>query len=213
MARKLPSPLVAKRAALTFLTCAVLAGGCGGVGGVSQTDADVTLLLGAPASAVHAGIYLAADREFDAAEGIDLDVRTGGDARRQLRNGRAQAALLRREEVQASGATCVMALVQLPEPNWFVCVTRTTLEDRRGEVEALVRTIQRGYVETGADPESAVQALLEARAGLERDALLADLDSLSGAFEAGVPAFGALRRGALPPGDFAYDLVGPVSRD
>ena len=199
--------------ALTAAACALTAAGCGGVSATGRTDADVTLLLGERPAGVHAGIFLAAERDFDAAEGIDLEVRAQGEARRLLRNGRAQAAIVDRSDVAASDAVCVMSIVQAPEPEHFVCVTRSTLESRRAQVEALVRTLQRGYVEAGADPESAVQAMLTARGGLDRDTLAAELDALAGAFEAGVPAFGFLRRGALPPGDFAYDLVEPVSRD
>jgi ABC-type nitrate/sulfonate/bicarbonate transport system substrate-binding protein len=187
--------------------------GCGGVGGGGTTDSDVALLLGTPPAGVHAGIFLAAERDFDAAEGIDLEVRGRGNARRLLRNGRVQAALVRRDDVAASGAVCVMALVQRPQPDHFVCVTRATLDGRRSEVEALVRTLQRGYVEAAVDPESAVQAVVAARPGAGREALAAELDALAGAFEAGVRSFGELRRDALPPGDFADDLVGPVSRD
>lgn len=199
--------------ALTMATCALAAAGCGGVSGTGPTDADVTLLLGARPAGLHAGIFLASERDFDAAEGIDLEVRAQGEARRLLRNGRAQAAVVGRSDVAATGAVCVMALVQAPEPDHFVCVTRSTLESRRGQVEALVRTLQRGYVEAGADPESAVQAMLTARGGLDRGVLAAELDALTGAFEAGVGAFGLLRREAMPPGEFAYDLVEPVSRD
>ncbi len=194
-------------------TCAAALAGCGGVGGTGQTDAEVTLLLGERPAGVHAGIFLATERDYDDAEGIDLELRARGDARRLLRNGRAQAAVVRRDDVAASGAVCVMALVQAPEPDFFVCVTPSTLDSSRAEVEALVRTLQRGYVEAGADPESAVAALVTARTGLDRDTAAAELDALSGAFEASVSAFGMLRRDAMPPGEFAYDLVGPTSRD
>jgi ABC-type nitrate/sulfonate/bicarbonate transport system substrate-binding protein len=204
---------VVGRLALTLATCALAATGCGGVGGPAQADADVTLLLGEPPAGVHAGIFLAAERDFDAAEGLDLEIRASGDARRLLRNGRVQAAVLDRDAVAGTGAVCVMALTQIPEPDHFVCVTRTALDSRRAEVEGLVRALQRGYVEAGIDPESAVQAMLTARGGLDRDELTAQLDALSGSFEAGVDAFGMLRRDALPPGEFAYGLVGPVSRD
>ncbi|MEA2126272.1 MAG: putative hydroxymethylpyrimidine transport system substrate-binding protein, partial [Solirubrobacteraceae bacterium] len=113
----------------------------------------------------------------------------------------------------APGTTCVMAITQAPRPGHFVCVSETTLEDRRPEVLALVRTLQRGYGEAEVDPESAVQAMLTRAGGLDRATLAAELDAVSPSFEAGVPAFGYLQRGKLPPGDYAYGLVGPVSRD
>ena len=120
---------------------------------------------------------------------------------------------MRRDDVEATGAVCVMALVQTPEPDRFVCVTRTQLADRRPEVEALVRALQRGYSETGIDPESAVQAVLSAAPGLERGTVAAEADTAAVAAAAGVPAIGFLRRGEMPPGDFAYDVVGPTSRE
>jgi ABC-type nitrate/sulfonate/bicarbonate transport system substrate-binding protein len=106
-----------------------------------------------------------------------------------------------------------MAITQQPRPGHFVCVSRTELEDRRSDVEALVRTLQRGYGEAEVDPESAVQAMLTRAGGLDQRTLTAQLSAVSASFEAGVPAFGFLRRGRLPPGDYAYGLVRPVSRD
>lgn len=193
-----------------IVALALTVSGCGAVSGPGQNGADVTLLLGARPAGVHAGIYLAVERGFDEAEGIDLTIRRSGDARRLLRAGRVQAALL---DAPLPAVVCVMALTQTPAPGHFVCVTESTLRDRRPEVVALVRALQRGYSETEIDPESAVQAVLARAGGLEREALAAELDAVSPSFEAGVPAFGFLRRDALPPGAFAYDLVGPVSRD
>jgi ABC-type nitrate/sulfonate/bicarbonate transport system substrate-binding protein len=188
-------------------------GGCGGVGGQAAGDSDLTLLLDGRPSGLDAGIFLAADRGFDEAEGIELDIRGTGDPRRLLRRDRVQAVVLRRDAVAGSGAVCVMALIQAPQPDRFVCVSPTTLENQRANVEALVRALQRGYTETGVDPESAVQAVVTARAGLDAAEVTAQLDAAAGDFIAGVPAFGFLRREAMPPGDFAYGLVGPVSRD
>jgi ABC-type nitrate/sulfonate/bicarbonate transport system substrate-binding protein len=197
------------RGLLGFLVALALAG-CGAVGGSDRTDAELTLLLGGPPAGVHAGIYLAVERGFDEAEGVELTIRRSGDARKLLRAGRVQAALL---DAPAPGSVCVMALTQTPRPGHFVCVLRTTLEDRRPEVVALVRTLQRGYTEAVADPESAVQAVLTRVGGLERDTVASQLDTASASFNAGVPAIGFLRRGKLPPGDYAYDLVRPISRD
>jgi ABC-type nitrate/sulfonate/bicarbonate transport system substrate-binding protein len=187
--------------------------GCGGSVGTGSADADLTLLLGEPPSGVHAGIFLATARGFDEAEGIDLDVRGAGDPVRLLRRDRVQAVLLDREAVEGSRAVCVMALTQTPEPDRFVCVSRTLLDTSRAEVAALVRAIQRGYSEAVVDPESAVQAVLSARPGLALESVTAELDEALPSFSAGVPAIGFLRRDALPPGDFAYDLVGPQRRE
>jgi ABC-type nitrate/sulfonate/bicarbonate transport system substrate-binding protein len=194
---------------LSFLVAVSLCG-CGGVGGSDSSDADLTLLLGARPQGVHAGIFLAVERGYDEAEGIELTIRRSGDARRLLRAGRVQAAIL---DAPVPGTVCVMAITQQPRPGHFVCVSRTELEDRRSDVEALVRTLQRGYGEAEVDPESAVQAMLTRAGGLDQRTLTAQLSAVSASFEAGVPAFGFLRRGRLPPGDYAYGLVRPVSRD
>lgn len=193
-----------------LVVCALLLPGCGGVTASGQLDEDVTLLLGARPAAVHSGIYLAVERGYDEAESIELEVRRSGDARKLLRRRRVQAAILDRP---LRGTVCVMAITQLPRPGHFVCVLRTTLEDGRATVRALVATLQRGYTEVNADPESAVQAMLTAVGGLERTKLAAQLDRVSTSFSAGVPAIGFLRPGELPPGDFDRTLVGPVSRD
>lgn len=184
--------------------------GCGGVSGADRADSEVTLLLGAKPAGVHAGVYLAAARGFDEAEGIELTVRRRGDAARLLRNRRVFAAILDRP---LRGTVCVMALTQTPRPGHFVCVLDTELQDRRATVVALVRTLQRGYTEVSADPESAVQAMLSQAGGLDQATLARELDEVSPSFTAGVPAVGYLRRGALPPGAFDRSLVGPVSRD
>jgi ABC-type nitrate/sulfonate/bicarbonate transport system substrate-binding protein len=195
---------------LLLLVAALLLGGCGTTGATDRTDADLTLLLGSPPTGVHAGIFLAVERGYDEAEGIKLTVRRSGDAGKLLHAGRVQAAIL---DAPAPGTVCVMAITQTPKPGHFVCVLRTTLEDHKAEVTALIRTLQRGYTEAIADPESAVQAMLTRAGGLDQQKIAEQLDAASPSFEAGVPAFGYLERGKLPPGDFAYGLVGPVSRD
>ncbi len=197
----------------TLLLLVVLTmSGCGAAagGGGSSTDSDVTLLLGAPPSGVHAGVYLAAERGYDEAEGVDLTIRRSGDPRRLLRNRRAFAAILARP---LPGTVCVMAITQLPRPGHFLCVLKTAVQDNRGTVVALARALQRGYTEAIADPESAVQALLTRVGGADRTTIAAELDAVSPSFTAGVPGFGYLPRRGLPPGDFDRSLVGPVSRD
>ncbi len=199
----------AVRRTLSLLVVLAVAG-CGGVGGGETGDAELTLLLGARPAGVHAGIYLAVDRGFDEAEGVEVTIRRSGDARALLRSGRVQAAIL---EAPLPGSVCVMALTQRPRPGHFVCVSQTELSDRRADVAALVRALQRGYGEAAVDPESAVQAMLARAGGLDPEPLTAQLDSVAPSFEAGVPAFGYLRRGRLPPGNYDYDLVRPISRD
>jgi ABC-type nitrate/sulfonate/bicarbonate transport system substrate-binding protein len=64
-------------------------------------------------------------------------------------------------------------------------------------VAALIRTLQRGYAEAQTDPESAVQAMIAREDGLDPSSLAAQLDAVSPAFTAGVPAFGYLDRARL----------------
>ena len=52
--------------------------GCGGVGGTDRPNEEASLLLDFTPNGVHAGIYLATARDFDDAEGVQLDVRAPG---------------------------------------------------------------------------------------------------------------------------------------
>ena len=114
-------------------------------------------------------------------------------------------------------------------PELVLCVTRSTLEERRPVVAATIRALQRGYVATQTDPESGISALLDAEGGLDRDAAQAQLDAVAPAFTAGARAYGELRADVLrewaawdedfgileqaPDIRRAFDLtlVGPVS--
>jgi putative hydroxymethylpyrimidine transport system substrate-binding protein len=310
---------------------AVLTGlaGCGATASTSP-DAEDTLLLDFQPNAVHAGIYLAVERGYDEAEGVDLTVQRPGastDALKLLQSGRADAAVLDIHDLglareRGADLVGVMALVQRPlaaviarpgitspaqlrgrragvtglpsddavlravapgarpvtigfeavkalltgrvdavtafwnvegvalqrrrpgvrefrvddfgapaYPELVLAVTRNTLSDRRPEVEAIVRALQRGYSEAQADPESAVQAMVAREDGLDQAALAAQLDAVAPAFTAGVPAFGLLERQRLRAWaawdrrngilkkpldvDLAFDtsLVRPTSRD
>jgi putative hydroxymethylpyrimidine transport system substrate-binding protein len=83
-----------------------------------------------------------------------------------------------------------------PYPELVLCVSRQTLRDERPLVAATVRALRRGYEEAIADPESAVQALVD-RAGVKRDATERELDAVSPAFTEGAPTYGALNPAAL----------------
>jgi ABC-type nitrate/sulfonate/bicarbonate transport system substrate-binding protein len=82
-------------------------------------------------------------------------------------------------------------------PELVLVVNRTSLEDRRPEVVALIRALQRGYTEAQMDPESAIQAMLTAEPELDRAQLTAQFDAVAPAFTAGVPAFGVLNPARL----------------
>jgi ABC-type nitrate/sulfonate/bicarbonate transport system substrate-binding protein len=78
-----------------------------------------------------------------------------------------------------------------PYPELVLCVSRQTLRDDRSLVAATVRALRRGYEETIADPESAVEALVD-RAGVKREATARELDAVSPAFTEGASKFGEL---------------------
>ena len=105
---------------LAVLLClAVLAAGCGG-GGTDRPNEDASLLLDFTPNAVHAGIYLATARDYDGAEGVNLQVRAPGastDALKLLEAGRVDMAILDIHDLalaRENGADIVgvMALVQ-----------------------------------------------------------------------------------------------------
>ena len=82
-------------------------------------------------------------------------------------------------------------------PELVLCVTRSTLEDRRPLVRAVVRALQRGYREAQSDPASAVSAMVDAVDGLDRADLSAQMDAIAPAFTAGARAPGELRPDVL----------------
>ena len=274
---------------------AVALGACGAAG-VDRPDTEATLLLDFQPNGVHTGIYLAKERGYDEAEGVDLDIRRPGastDALKLLQSGRAAAALLDIHDLglareRGADVVGVMALVQRPlaaviarpgirrpsqlrgkragvtglpsddavleavapgaepvtigfqavqalvagrvaavtafwdvegvelqrrlpgvhefrvedfgapaYPELVLAVTRTTLEDDPAEVRAIIRTLQRGYIEAQADPESAVQAVVAREDDADAAALTAQLDAVAPAFTAGAPVFGYLDRSRL----------------
>ena len=78
-----------------------------------------------------------------------------------------------------------------PYPELVLCVSRETLNEQRSLVAATVRALRRGYQEAIADPESAVQALVD-RAGVKRDVTARELDAVSPAFTEGATRYGEL---------------------
>jgi putative hydroxymethylpyrimidine transport system substrate-binding protein len=319
-----------------MLCIAVLAlAGCGGTTEVDRPNQEASLLLDFTPNGVHTGIYLALAREYDRAEGVELDVRAPGastDALRQLQGGRADMAILDIHDLglarqEGADIVGVMAVVQRPlaavlampdvrrprdlegrragvtglpsdvavlrsvvegdggdadavrtttigfeavkalladrvagatafwnvegvalkerrrgtnefrvddygappYPELVLCVTRSTLEERRPVVAATIRALQRGYVAAQNDPESGVTALLDAEPGLDRQAAQAQFDAVAPAFTAGARGYGELREDVLrrwaawdaefgildePPDirrAFDLTLVGPVS--
>jgi putative hydroxymethylpyrimidine transport system substrate-binding protein len=81
-------------------------------------------------------------------------------------------------------------------PELVLAVERRTLEEDRGRVEAAVRALQRGYSEVQIDPEAAVQTIADA-AGLDPEAVTAELNAVLPAFTEGASFPGQLRPGVL----------------
>jgi putative hydroxymethylpyrimidine transport system substrate-binding protein len=161
--------------------------GCGGTsGGSDRPNEEASLLLDFTPNAVHAGIYLATERDYDDAEGVQLDVRAPGastDALRLLQAGRVDMAILDIHDLalareQDRDIVGVMALVQRPlaavlaQPE----ITRPRdLEGKRAGVSGLPSDVAvlRSVIEgDGGDPDSvktttigfeAVKALLAKR--------------------------------------------------
>jgi putative hydroxymethylpyrimidine transport system substrate-binding protein len=292
-------------ARLGLLVCvAFLAvAGCGSTTGTDRPNEDASLLLDFTPNGVHAGIYLALERDYDEAEGVNLNVRAPGastDALKLLEAGRVDMAILDIHDLalareNTADIVGIMALVQRPlasvlaqpdvarprdlegkragvsglpsdvavlrsivqgdggdpdkvktitigfqavkallarrvdaatafwnvegvalhaqrpatkefrvdqfgappYPELVLCVTRTTLDERRPALQATIRALRRGYEETQNDPDSAVSALVQANPDLERSAAAAQLSAVAPAFTAGSDYYGQLREDVL----------------
>jgi putative hydroxymethylpyrimidine transport system substrate-binding protein len=173
------------RTALLLLAVLALAG-CGGPSDADRPNESATLLLDFTPNAVHSGIYVASERGFDTAEGVQLEIRKPGastDALKLLQGGRADMAILDIHDLglareKGRDLVGVMALVQSPlaavlaQPG---VRTPKDLEGKRAGVtglpsdEAVLRSVVQG---AGGDPErvrqttigfEAVKALLARR--------------------------------------------------
>jgi putative hydroxymethylpyrimidine transport system substrate-binding protein len=174
---------------LGILICAALLAftGCGGSsGGTDRPNEEASLLLDFTPNAVHAGIYLATERDYDDAEGVQLDVRAPGastDALRLLQAGRVDMAILDIHDLalareQDRDIVGVMALVQRPlaavlaQPD---IARPRDLDGKRAGVSGLpsdVAVLRSVIAGDGGDPDSvktttigfeAVKALLAGR--------------------------------------------------
>jgi ABC-type nitrate/sulfonate/bicarbonate transport system substrate-binding protein len=166
-----------------FLLVALVLAGCGGARS-SGAFGDVTVALGSAPDANDIGVYFAAARGFDVAEGVSLKV---SEVRADL-SLLSDAALRRRPDLVG-----VMAIVQ--PAKLVLCVPRDTLDEDRGMVEAVVRALQRGYLQAQLEPEEAVQAMAQQVPGLDTPAVSAQLDRVSPTWSAGAPFLGALPAG------------------
>ena len=82
-------------------------------------------------------------------------------------------------------------------PELVLVVTRATLDDERDLVAGTVAALRRGYEETLRDPESSVEALVRRNRGLDRAAVLAELQAVQPTFTAGASKYGELSRERL----------------
>ena len=176
------------RLAITVLSALLAAGvaGCGSTTGEDRPGAEATLLLDFTPNAVHAGVYMATERGYDEAEGVELGIRKPGastDALKLLQARRADMAILDIHDLglaREAGRDIVgvMAFVQRPLAALLAQPSIHSPADLEGERagvtglpsdEALLRSIVAG---DGADPArvrtttigfQAVKALLARR--------------------------------------------------
>jgi putative hydroxymethylpyrimidine transport system substrate-binding protein len=107
--------------ALALVVAAVVVAGCSH-GSEDRPNESAKLILDFQPNAVHAGIYLALERDFDGAEGVDLSVAapsSSTDSVKLLLAGRAQFAILDIHDLalareKGRDIVGVMALVQRP---------------------------------------------------------------------------------------------------
>ena len=158
-----------------LLLLALLAlAGCGGTSEEDRPNEPATLLLDFTPNAVHAGIYVAVDRGFDTAEGVQLTIRKPGastDALKLLQGGRADMAILDIHDLglareKGSDLVGVMALVQSPLAAVLAQPEIRTPKDLEGERagvtglpsdEAVLRSVVEG---AGGDPDRVKQTTI-----------------------------------------------------
>jgi ABC-type nitrate/sulfonate/bicarbonate transport system substrate-binding protein len=153
---------------LTPILLCVLLAACGGGGtGSDRPNQEASLLLDFTPNGVHAGIYLAMAREFDDAEGVQLDVRAPSastDALRLLQGGRADMAILDIHDLglarqEGADLVGVMALVQRPLASVLAqpeIARPHDLEGKRAGVSGLpsdVAVLRSVVAGDGGDPE------------------------------------------------------------
>ena len=152
---------------MLLLVAAAALAGCGADDSGAAPNADATLLLDFQPNAVHTGIYIAIERGYDSALGVNLRPRVPGnstDAVKLLASGRADLAILDIHDLAlareaGSDLVGVMALVQTPLAALLTQPQIRTPRDLEGERvgvtglpsdDAVLRSIVAG---AGGDPD------------------------------------------------------------
>lgn len=163
----------------------VLAATLSACGGVRSTGAygPVSLSLGGPPGADDAGVYLASSRGYDTAVGVQLQIQRSGDADYRLLSAPA---------LRATHGDCVGVMAIVRPAKLVLCARREVLQDSRGEVQAVVEALQRGYLQAQLEPAEAVAAMAAEVPGLDTAAVSASLDAVAPTWTAGAPFMGEL---------------------
>ena len=82
-------------------------------------------------------------------------------------------------------------------PELVLVATRRTLDERRDDVRATIRALQRGYGEAQVDLASAAGAMIAREPDLDRETLDAQLEAVAPAWTAGARFYGQLRPDVL----------------
>jgi ABC-type nitrate/sulfonate/bicarbonate transport system substrate-binding protein len=180
-----------RRSALLAL---LILAGCGGAGSTGEFGEVPIRLEGAP-SADDAGVYFATGRDYDEAEGVELQPE---------RSGRADFRLVSKP---VDGCVAVQAIVR---PDKLVlCVDPLILDQERPKVVAVARALRRGYTQAQLEPDEAVATMTEQVPGLDREKLDAQFDAAAPTWTEGAPYFGELAPGPDRDPSIAKDATAP----
>jgi putative hydroxymethylpyrimidine transport system substrate-binding protein len=153
---------------ITLAVLVLALAGCGdGGSGSDRPNQPASLLLDFTPNGVHAGIYLATERAYDEAEGVELDVRAPSastDALRLLEGGKVDMAILDIHDLalareKGADVVGVMAVVQRPLASVLAqpdVARPRDLEGRRAGVTGLpsdVAVLDSVVKGDGGDPE------------------------------------------------------------
>lgn len=137
-------------------------------------------MVGSVPAADQAGVYFAAARGYDEAEGVELQMTQ-------------EPADLRLVERPPEGCVAVLAVVR--PAKLVLCADEVILQDERDKVVAVARALRRGYEQAQIEPDEAVEAMLSQVPGLDRDRLSTELDAAAPTWTAGASFFGELAPG------------------